>query len=593
METSEELCVRCNKNKRARRNMCAHCGTLDKREQEEKNGIFRCDYTKCKNIVLKSGMDCDKCMEYPKQFLVEENYGKKPCVKSPDKKCINKNCYCCKDGECEKIQTIGTKYCKNCYIKTERENQGLRTCSNIERCKNIITDNEYIRCEKCRCSEREHDYKRRTEAKNSVTEFGYKICTVCCKKKSDDEFIGLKNQVVLQCLKCRGINKKADDKRANRDRLEYERKPEIRETRKKYRENHREKLLLFNQQWRTKQKLENKIEYLKKMAEQMYRWRMNNPEKQFLIIDKHKKTPEYKYRYYKNSSESKKFDFDLSLEDFEDIIFEKCVYCGYYNESYFNGIDRLDSNIGYINSNCVPCCILCNMIKNNMSVEMFLKKIEHILTNLKIINGKLYPDMFFNYYSMSYNKYKSRANEKNIYFNMSIDEYNNIIVGDCYLCGKKTNTYHINGIDRANNDPNIGYIISNCSPCCADCNYMKRDYEYEKFINHLTSIYNHLISTDDNKNSEYNYDDSNIIEYFNSNDEEYDEYLTKIKKYSRMATDKISVLQKFVGGNMSVLQKSVDGIINNTLNEINDNQNENISHNEQDNIKICYNVYYV
>lgn len=38
---------------------------------------------------------------------------------------------------------------------------------------------------------------------------------------------------------------------------------------------------------------------------------------------------------------------------------------------YHNGIDRIDSNIGYTQSNCVPCCKFCNMAKSDRTIEEF------------------------------------------------------------------------------------------------------------------------------------------------------------------------------------------------------------------------------
>ena len=48
-----------------------------------------------------------------------------------------------------------------------------------------------------------------------------------------------------------------------------------------------------------------------------------------------------------------------------------------------NGIDRLDSNIGYIYENCVPCCRTCNVMKNVLTHNEFITHIERILTHAK------------------------------------------------------------------------------------------------------------------------------------------------------------------------------------------------------------------
>ena len=50
-----------------------------------------------------------------------------------------------------------------------------------------------------------------------------------------------------------------------------------------------------------------------------------------------------------------------------------CVYCGAESKwpSGRNGIDRVDSSIGYVPSNCVSSCSHCNRAKGARSVEEF------------------------------------------------------------------------------------------------------------------------------------------------------------------------------------------------------------------------------
>lgn len=144
------LCIKCKTQKKINKNMCGLCKILEKREVEPLKKLYKCVFNKCQNTVEIPESDCEKCMEYPKQFLLEENYNKKSRTKAIDKKCIYRNCYCCKNGDCVRLQMIGSLYCKNCYIKIEREKQGLYTCSNIDKCKNILLTQEYFKCDKCR-----------------------------------------------------------------------------------------------------------------------------------------------------------------------------------------------------------------------------------------------------------------------------------------------------------------------------------------------------------------------------------------------------------------------------------------------------------
>lgn len=50
----------------------------------------------------------------------------------------------------------------------------------------------------------------------------------------------------------------------------------------------------------------------------------------------------------------------------------------------YNGLDRLDSNIGYVSTNVVPCCKFCNWGKMTQSREEFIEQIKIIYNNLKL-----------------------------------------------------------------------------------------------------------------------------------------------------------------------------------------------------------------
>lgn len=65
-----------------------------------------------------------------------------------------------------------------------------------------------------------------------------------------------------------------------------------------------------------------------------------------------------------------------------------CHYCGipparvvrsWWDSIRYNGIDRLDNAIGYVPSNCVPCCSTCNHAKHTMSVADFEGWIDRLV----------------------------------------------------------------------------------------------------------------------------------------------------------------------------------------------------------------------
>lgn len=96
---------------------------------------------------------------------------------------------------------------------------------------------------------------------------------------------------------------------------------------------------------------------------------------------------------YKRSAIVRKKTFNLSKEEFKKLTKQDCYYCGdplsYIKTSrsistpldrgyVFNGIDRVDSSIGYELSNCITCCGICNKMKMVLGQEVFLNKIKQI-----------------------------------------------------------------------------------------------------------------------------------------------------------------------------------------------------------------------
>lgn len=93
------------------------------------------------------------------------------------------------------------------------------------------------------------------------------------------------------------------------------------------------------------------------------------------------------YSYLKHSKDkrSRIVDFNLTLNEVQQLCSQSCHYCNesyslikkdiYFNENgieiKYNGLDRIDSNKGYTSDNVVPCCTRCNMAKNDMTMDEF------------------------------------------------------------------------------------------------------------------------------------------------------------------------------------------------------------------------------
>lgn len=58
-----------------------------------------------------------------------------------------------------------------------------------------------------------------------------------------------------------------------------------------------------------------------------------------------------------------------------------------YNKKY-QGIDRINNNLGYIEGNVIPCCSFCNYAKHIHTQEYFLSKISKIHNNVQRLAEK-------------------------------------------------------------------------------------------------------------------------------------------------------------------------------------------------------------
>lgn len=94
------------------------------------------------------------------------------------------------------------------------------------------------------------------------------------------------------------------------------------------------------------------------------------------------------YNAYKHSAEIRNIDLELTKEDFRNMIFEPCFYCGHKGDNNYshqkhlgilhNGIDRINSSIGYTKNNIVTCCKRCNFSKRDLSYQDWINYLNRI-----------------------------------------------------------------------------------------------------------------------------------------------------------------------------------------------------------------------
>jgi len=435
-----------------------------------------------KSYYLPDGVKtCSNCKERVKQSKITTKEAVMLCASNACKfKHSDENKYCMKHQLCvfvDETAALGKKLCKQ-YVR------GCRA--------QLDADYSKSACEECLVIEREKDRARRGYAqKMTAPEPNKQICTTCCKTLDEEQFIGHNAERTKTCASCRETNRIQDVKRDKEHRNELsriaEQKPERKAVKQEWNENNYEKVVMKGLNYRHRQIEADVDQYLNKNAENAKQWRDRNPEKVATNNQSRLENIKIHYSNYKRSANDKNLEFGLLSDVFDEIVKAPCYYCGTIQDKGFNGIDRQNSEIGYVVDNCVSCCQMCNYMKASLSVDAFLGRVEHILTYNGRIQGRLFPEMFPDYTSASYVDYKNRASKKNLDFVLSRDEYLCLITQDCYLCGKNSNSQHLNGIDRIDN--NKGYSLDNVKSCCGGCNYMKKNYVLEDVLNKFMHIY--------------------------------------------------------------------------------------------------------
>ena len=398
---------------------------------------------------------------------------------------------------CKSLCINETKYCKKHQIHIfldETKSLNKRPCKDYVRGCRAQLDDTYTKnkCEECLEKAREKDRKRRGKAVDtSVTENNKKKCSKCNKEKEITCFQGEKGGITKTCDTCREKNKIQDEKRDKEHRNELarvaEQKPARKAVKKAWAENNHEKVVLKSMNYRQRQIEDDVDGYHKRQAENAKKWRETNPEKVCNNNTKKRESLNLQYNIYKRSAEQRNIEFCLDFQLYESIVRSPCVYCNELQERGFNGIDRIDSAVGYIESNCKSCCKMCNYMKGCCSVDYFLKKIEHILTFNGKIPGNLCYEIMPNTKSKYYIDYKRSAITRNKSFEISKEVFDKVRLQDCYICGKQNSPVHKNGIDRVDNTK--GYVEENIKSCCSDCNYLKRDFELNTLIDKFCHIY--------------------------------------------------------------------------------------------------------
>lgn len=188
----------------------------------------------------------------------------------------------------------------------------------------------------------------------------------------------------------------------------------------------------------------------------------------------------------KKQARDRGYVFELSDDDIQALLYDKCVYCGVLPDP-FNTIDRMDNAIGYTHTNVATCCKTCNMTKGCLDPATYIERCKHIAFvhtgQGEAHPGSLAPTM---HASVTMAIYQRSAKKKQLEFALTNADFDTLTNANCTYCHQPTTDVHRNGIDRV--DSTRGYVADNCITSCGQCNIAKKKMTADKFVEHVCRV---------------------------------------------------------------------------------------------------------
>lgn len=400
---------------------------------------------------------------------------------------------------CTNAAAPDSKYCNKHYVEGVRDEvleRGGQVCAmlfeNYKRgCqKELPKDSKFKRCENCRGLDKASAEgllaKKREEALAEVACFKKKgvlkkMCMnpKCCKVKDPSEFVFQETgERQGWCTECREKRQEyvsklpgGKRKRTEQDRetaRAYERSEKRKEAKLAFKEANPERVAQYSRDSRERRRAADPEGFLARNAADQAR--------------------------HRNRVRIITFDGDETLEpttaeQLIEAMDSCCFYCGVeHSETEPLGVHRLGLLGDWTIANCVPTCTKCWHMKKKVDAKTFVERCVYLQT---LVDGgamAFFPTGLYGDHPKggNYAVYVHTAKKRNIPFELTPEEFKEIVEAPCYICQKPNSATHSNGIDRV--DTKGIYCVENARAACGDCNFMKAELELDVFYKQIEKV---------------------------------------------------------------------------------------------------------
>lgn len=103
----------------------------------------------------------------------------------------------------------------------------------------------------------------------------------------------------------------------------------------------------------------------------MKAWRANNKAKTAVYCKKANRLETSRFRSLLRHAKARGLEVSISFEDYKILVSQPCFYCKGTLPEVGHGVDRTNSEIGYVQGNLRPCCTQCNIAKCDYTESEF------------------------------------------------------------------------------------------------------------------------------------------------------------------------------------------------------------------------------